>query len=197
MITKAERTRQYIIEKTAPIFNAKGFAGTSLSDIAEATGLTKGSIYGNFANKDEVALAAFDHNLKLVSDGIRALQQQYTSPLDKIRACVDFYRDSYRFEYMHAGCPIANAGTEADDTHPLLSTRVKEALSAWRRSLEKLVQRAIDAGELKADTKAADFSVLFISMIEGGVMLSKATGDRSYLTKTMKYVDTFVDMHCA
>src|ERR1700722_8888899 len=62
-ISKAERTRQFIIEKTAPIFNKKGYAGTSLSDITAATGLTKGSIYGNFADKDEVALAAFDYNI--------------------------------------------------------------------------------------------------------------------------------------
>jgi len=39
--------------------------GTSLSDMTDATGLTKGSIYGNFNSKDEVALAAFDHNLKM------------------------------------------------------------------------------------------------------------------------------------
>lgn len=45
---KSERTRQFIIEKVAPIFNRKGYAGTSLSDLTEATGLTKGAIYGNF-----------------------------------------------------------------------------------------------------------------------------------------------------
>ncbi len=62
-MNKAERTRHFIIEKAAPIFNTKGYAGTSLSDMTEATGLTKGSIYGNFADKDEVALACFEHIL--------------------------------------------------------------------------------------------------------------------------------------
>ena len=60
--TKAERTRNFIIEKTAEIFNRKGYAGTSMSDITEATGLTKGSIYGNFENKEDVALAVFEYN---------------------------------------------------------------------------------------------------------------------------------------
>jgi len=44
---KAEKTRSYIIEKTAPILTLKVTAGTSMNDITEATGLTKGSIYGN------------------------------------------------------------------------------------------------------------------------------------------------------
>ena len=71
---KAERTREFIVEKTAPLFNRKGYAGTSMSDLTEATGLTKGAIYGNFENKDEVALAAFDYNLARMVQRVRALQ---------------------------------------------------------------------------------------------------------------------------
>ena len=62
-MTKSEKTKNFIIEKTIPIFIRKGYEGTSLSDIEEATNLSKGSIYGNFANKEEVILAVFDHIL--------------------------------------------------------------------------------------------------------------------------------------
>jgi len=71
MMSKAERTKQFIIERTAPIFNSKGYAGTSMNDIMNATGLTKGSIYGNFENKDEVALAAFDQNYNTIVSYLR------------------------------------------------------------------------------------------------------------------------------
>ncbi|MFW6333752.1 MAG: TetR family transcriptional regulator, partial [Desulfosalsimonas sp.] len=42
--TKSERTRRRIIEKAAPVINKKGAAGTSIADLADATGLTKGGI---------------------------------------------------------------------------------------------------------------------------------------------------------
>ena len=48
MATKAEKTKEYIIATSAPIFNKQGYAGTSMSDITKATGLTKGVLYGNF-----------------------------------------------------------------------------------------------------------------------------------------------------
>jgi len=48
---KAEQTRRMIIEKAAPIFNKKGYLGTSISDLTKSTGLTKGAIYGNFKDK--------------------------------------------------------------------------------------------------------------------------------------------------
>ena len=46
----------YILEKTAPVFNRQGYIGSSLSDLTKATNLTKGAIYGNFVNKEELAL---------------------------------------------------------------------------------------------------------------------------------------------
>ena len=48
MSTKAERTTAFIIETVAPIFSRQGYVGTSMSDLTEATGLTKGALYGNF-----------------------------------------------------------------------------------------------------------------------------------------------------
>ena len=73
MLSKSERTKKFIIEKTAPVFNEKGYAGTSMNDLMMVTGLTKGSIYGNFQNKDEVALAAFDYNFGKVLSYIKNL----------------------------------------------------------------------------------------------------------------------------
>ena len=43
-MSKAENTKAYIVEQTAPIFNKKGYIGTSLTDLTEATGLTKGCV---------------------------------------------------------------------------------------------------------------------------------------------------------
>ena len=74
-LSKAERTKRFIIKKSAPIFNKKGYAGTSLSDLTQATGLTKGSIYGNFKNKDEVAVCAFQHNLAYMIESLTAEMQ--------------------------------------------------------------------------------------------------------------------------
>ena len=62
---KSPSTRRFIIEQVAHLFNKQGYRGTSLSDLTAATQLTKGSIYGNFENKEEVAIAAFDYNLEL------------------------------------------------------------------------------------------------------------------------------------
>ena len=67
-MTKASRTRQFIISKTAPVFNTQGYAGTSLIDLTKATGLSKGALYGNFSNKEEIAMSVFQHSMEKVRE---------------------------------------------------------------------------------------------------------------------------------
>ena len=179
-MSKAERTREFIIKKTAPIFNRKGFAGTSLSDMTEATGLTKGSIYGNFSDKDEVALAAFDHNTKTVSGTIRAEMTKHTSYRDKLMVYVEIYGNSPKYIFFEGGCPVMNTMIEADDTHPKLKEKAVEALLRWKDRLVGLIEEGITAGEFKADTNAEESAVTIIALLEGAVFFTKATGKMSY-----------------
>src|ERR1700743_1087714 len=107
-MNKAERTRQFIIEKAAPVFNQKGYAGTSLSDMTEATGLTKGSIYGNFADKDEVALACFDYNHKKTVEVINRLVEKQSGFRNKLLVYPDVYSHSTQYGLPVGGCPLLN-----------------------------------------------------------------------------------------
>src|SRR5882672_1742060 len=107
-MSKAEQTREFIIAKTASIFNTKGFEGTSLSDLTKATGLTKGSIYGNFANKDEVALAVFDYNLEKVQRIINTEISKHKTAKDKLLVYVNVYDNFLKHPFPDGGCPIMN-----------------------------------------------------------------------------------------
>lgn len=180
-MTKAEKTRNFIVEKTAGIFNRKGYAGTSMSDLTEATGLTKGSIYGNFANKDEVALAAFDYNVTRLTQGMDAALAKGKTSIDKLLNMANFYRSEYKNSITQGGCPLLNTTAEADDTHPALKEKVGRSVRAWKKKIENIIRAGKDAGEIRKDVDAATFATEYIALIEGGIMLSRATGNSSML----------------
>jgi TetR/AcrR family transcriptional regulator, transcriptional repressor for nem operon len=191
---KAERTREYIIEKTAPVFNRKGYAGTSMSDLTECTGLTKGAIYGNFENKDEVALAAFDHNVGKMISQVKSLQGSQQSALDKLRAFIAVYRNSPSDPFLSIGCPIGNTGLEVDDTHPALKQKVGEAVAKWHRSISAIIHQGIRSGEIKEDTDVAAFASLMIAIIEGGITVTKISGDNSYLNQSLDHLENLIKL---
>lgn len=188
-LSKAERTRQYIIEKTAPVFNELGYAGTSIQALTEATGLTKGSIYGNFANKDEVALAAFDYNFGMVSAHIRGKMEEKSTHFDKLLVYVEVYRNYFRYPLLRGGCPILNTATEADDTHPALRQRAADAIKLWRGSVERHLLKAVEKGEIRLDMPPEEFSMLMVSLVEGGMMQAKVTGSSKPMQVTIDHLE--------
>jgi TetR/AcrR family transcriptional regulator, transcriptional repressor for nem operon len=191
-LSKAERTRQFIIERTAPVFNQKGFAGTSLSDLTEATGLTKGSIYGNFENKDEVALAAFDHNFGRVTAYIKSKLLRTENAVERLLVYPEVYRNFLKIPFLKPGCPILNTSTEADDTHPLLREKAANALSFWKTSLENQVRRGIERKEIKPDTDPGEVAVVIMSIIEGAIMQAKVTGRSTELKIAMDFLGKWI-----
>ena len=191
-LSKAARTRQFIIEKTATVFNEKGYAGTSLNDLTEVTGLTKGSIYGNFENKDEVALAAFDYNHNRVNEYIKAKILATENSIGRLLVYPDVYRNYMKVPFLRPGCPILNTATEADDTHPLLKEKATAALAFWKKAIENQVKRGIERKEIKAGTDATEIAVIMISLIEGAFMQAKVTGRSAELKIAMDYLEKII-----
>lgn len=174
-MTKSEKTRHYIVEKTASIFNIKGYSGTSLNDMINATGLTKGSIYGNFANKDEVALAAFEHNIKTVEMKIGAVMAEQDSIKDKLLAYSVVYQDLIKGQFCPGGCPILNTAIDADDTHPALREKALIAFLAWKNRIINLIQDGITNNEIAPKSNSEQIALTMIAIIEGGIMISRLT----------------------
>jgi len=174
-MSKAEKTRGFIIEKTAPIFNMKGYAGTSLNDITDATGLTKGSIYGNFANKDEVALAAFDYNFKNVEMKILAEMNNQHTAKGKLLAYVSTFQGLIAGQISPGGCPVLNTSIDADDTHPALREKALNALLSWKNRITALVEDGIANKEIASKYYPEQIALTIIALIEGGIMISRLT----------------------
>ncbi len=188
-LSKSARTRQFIIETTANLFNKKGYAGTSLSDLTNATGLTKGSIYGNFENKEEVALAVFDYNHAKIQGEVQKRMALATSYYDKLLVYVRVY-DQYTVKsFPEGGCPILNTAVEADDTHNLLKDKAAKAVLKWQKAVQQLIRAGMEAGEFRPDVDVSRMALSLIALIEGGIMISKVTDNRQNLDKVMKTVE--------
>ncbi|MFV8343470.1 TetR/AcrR family transcriptional regulator [Flavobacterium sp. XS2P39] len=192
-MNKSERTRQYIIEKTAPIFNTKGYAGTSLSDMTEATGLTKGSVYGNFKNKDEVAIAVFEYNFGRLLIMLNSEISKRKTYREKLLCFPELYLNFLGDKFPVGGCPIMNTAIEADDTHKDLKNAAKKALLKWFDSFVYLINKGKEKGEFKSTTNAEDKALVIISLIEGAIMITKVTGKTNYLKSLMGSLKTIIE----
>lgn len=175
---KSEKTKRFIIEKAAVLFNQKGFNGTSMQDIMDATGMSKGGIYGNFKKdgmdkngvKEEIAVAAFEHAVSKVYMEIGLRTKVIDNAIDKLKAVIFFYKERVLNPPVEGGCPIQNTSIEAESNQPVLKEKVQLAMSEWHRRVVRTVEKGIDQGEIDSKVDPHEFAMLFIGMIEGGIM---------------------------
>lgn len=192
MTTKAERTTAYIIETVAPIFNRLGYVGTSMSDLTEATGLTKGALYGNFENKEALALAAFEYNRgKLLSSVEQYLNIEGTS-LEKIFNLLKFYRNYDVYTMDMGGCPILNVGVDAQHNNTLLAAAAKETIKEIEGEIALVLENGIKGNQLNLPVTPLQFAKQLFTMLQGAIAMSTITRDRKYLVNTVAYLEVLI-----
>lgn len=192
MTKKAERTTAYIIETVAPIFNKFGYVGTSMSDLTEATGLTKGAIYGNFENKEALALSAFEFNRNHLLSVVDEKLNVEGNSLDKLFSLIRFYRQYDVFTLPFGGCPILNVGVDAQNNNNQLSGAVKETIKEIEGKIALVLENGIKQGEIYLPVPPLQFAKQLFTMLQGAIAMSTMTRDRKYLVNTIAYLEQLV-----
>jgi AcrR family transcriptional regulator len=172
MLTKAEKTKQFILETAMPLYNEKGISGVSIDDVLEAAKLTKGCLYGHFENKDDLSAQVVDLSLQKVSDMVRLAVSKGKTPKGKIFAFMDFYKNPIQTQ-IPGGCPIFNNAVESDDNYPLIKQKVAKIFRAGQEELTALLQEGIDTSEFSADLDPSVFAFKMVAAIEGGVVMCR------------------------
>lgn len=185
MLSKADKTRQFIIEKSAPIFNKKGYAATSMADILKATGLAKGGIYGNFASKDEIAAEAFEYAYTRLKEELRFKIKQEKTAHDKLYAILDYYHNYTAHPHIDGGCPLLNTAVDADDNIPFLKKKARAALDEMVGSLAYIISKGIEKGEFKKEINATQEAEIFFALIEGSIMMAKLSDNPHVLNRML------------
>jgi AcrR family transcriptional regulator len=171
-MSKAARTKQYIIEQAAPIFNEKGIAGTSVDDVLQAAQVARGCLYNHFESKQELAHQTMDFLLDSILARLQAVLNQETSAKAKIHAYLEFNKDPLHTP-IAGGCPIFNAATEADNTDLVVKEKVRAAMVAGHKLLAGILQQGVEKREFASTLEPQEFAFKLIAAVEGALIMCR------------------------
>jgi len=188
MATKGEQTREKILTKAALVFNRQGFRATTINDLLEATGTTKGNLYFHFSGKEEVGLEVLKREkeafLKFLDTAL--MGETPGAGLD------NFFRSAFekhRRRDFVGGCPFGNTALEASDTAPIFAELVSGVFDEWIGKIQSKIAEAQEAGQVRRDLPAKHLAELVVATVEGGIMqarLQKAEGPLSCALETLR-----------
>jgi TetR/AcrR family transcriptional repressor of nem operon len=191
-VTKGEQTRRDIVEKAAPLFNQKGFEGTSLADLMQATGLQKGGIYRHFSGKRELAAEAFDYAWEKAVHGRLDGVADVPDCVDRLKKTIDNFVER-RAGLVPGGCPLMNTAVEADDGNPLLRARARKALQGWTERLSRITSEGIKQHQIDRSVAPRQLSQLIIGSLEGALLISRLQNDEEPLRAMRQHLNEYLE----
>lgn len=186
--TKGAQTRRRIIELAAPVFNRRGYVGASMRDLVDATGLEKGGIYNHFGSKEQLALEAYDHAMRIVTGGLQQSQEGARDAVDRLERMIRAFAVTARRPLIEGGCPIMNTAIEADDTHPELRDRARHSMTLWHRLIGRIVKDGVAEGTLRAGTDPYHLASVLTAALEGGLMLARLYEDPAHMDRVVEHL---------
>ena len=187
-VRKGERTREMIVARAAPLFNPRGYFGSSLSDIMRATGLEKGGIYNHFDSKEALAVAAFDHSVSLLADRLTTARESTDDAVEQLVAVVQSFGRWAREPALPGGCPIMNTAIETVDTNAELHAHARDAMTRWHRLIGAIVKHGVGQGMLAPSTNPYELATLVTSSLEGGLMLTRLYDDATHMDRVVSHL---------
>jgi TetR/AcrR family transcriptional repressor of nem operon len=191
-MTKGEQTRREIVRKAAPLFNKKGYEGTSLADLMKATGLQKGGIYRHFSGKQELAGEAFDYAWEKAVSGRLDGVEEVADAVNRLKKMIANFVER-RTGLVPGGCPLMNTAVEADDGNAALRARARKALQSWTLRLCNIAAEGLKKEQIEPEVDPLELAQLIIGSLEGALLISRLESNDQPLRKARQHLDKYLE----
>jgi TetR/AcrR family transcriptional regulator, transcriptional repressor for nem operon len=187
-VRNPDLTKQRILRKSGVLFNTQGYKATSLSDITDATGYTKGAIYRHFESKEELEKETLYFLSSIMFDKLKmCIRDEATAP-GKLNAIFKYFESYVGQSDVKGGCPLMNAAIEADDANPVLRKGALRILDILHDSVVTILKNGIRFGQIRKDIDLDYYSTLIIASLEGAIMMSKLRGNNDDIRRVIKHL---------
>jgi TetR/AcrR family transcriptional repressor of nem operon len=176
-----------MLESGLEMLLERGYAGTSVQDVLERTGMPKGSFYHHFQSKEDMALQAVDlYTSKGHALMDATLELGTNPPLDRVR---DFFQRLGEFygTQGYLGCMLGALGQELSGVSPVFCAKIEECLSSLAKRIGDCLEDARREGSLSPEIDPQQLANLWINVWEGAALRSRLLRDPQPLRDVLAF----------
>jgi len=163
---RIQETEKKIIQAALELFVRNGYHGTSINDIVQKVGVTKGALYSHFTSKGELLLRIIDEfKIKFIDGMIRSTNEYQGNALEKLHHIISF-NSQFAFENHDLCIFLTFLTTElnaAVDFEPPLKNVYRE----YQKFISKLIQQGIRQGFFRKDLDPDLVALSFMALHDG------------------------------
>jgi TetR/AcrR family transcriptional regulator, transcriptional repressor for nem operon len=193
--TERHESKTRFLQAALQVIRAKGYTATTVEDVCEAAGLTKGSFFHHFDSKEELAVAAADY----WTEGAGALfasapYHARADPLERLLAYVDFRKALLTGEIADFTCLTGTMVQEVYETHPAIRDACDRSMSWHVEMLEPDIAEAMRAHGVTGEWTARSLALYTQAVLQGSFILAKAKGGPAVAAECLDHLRRYIEM---
>jgi AcrR family transcriptional regulator len=161
---QSAKTREALLTTCLALFAERGFANTSIDEIARAAGVTKGAMYWHFESKDHLFQAILERIRSRWQEVVHRPVSARRAPLERLAQLFDSYAEL--FQESPEVCLFLQQ-VLLDQHHPQFSSQVAKVFSATARFVAGILDAGKRAGVMRRDLESRPAAHMILGMLAG------------------------------
>jgi TetR/AcrR family transcriptional repressor of nem operon len=186
-------TRDKLLDAAQELMLTKGYVATSVDEVCQAAGLTKGSFFHYFPGKEDLGIAVaqrFAERKRQVFEAAPFRRRE--GPLDRVLGHVDFLIEMIRSPLASKGCLLGTFVQELSQTHPNIRATCAACFEAGVADLERDLEQARAKHAPQATWSARSLAEHLLAVVQGAIILAKAKQDTRVIQESLEHFKRYL-----
>jgi TetR/AcrR family transcriptional repressor of nem operon len=185
--------KEKLLDAAQSLMLVKGFTATTVDEICETAGLTKGSFFHYFESKDDLGRTVLD---RFVSSRWQAIQQgpfrEKRDPLQRLYGCLDFMIEMSKHPAAPGSCLLGNFAQELSATHPQIRSQCAAHFARWSEAFKRDLDEAKRTYAPRSSIDTQSLAEHFIAVLQGALILDKAKQERGQVEAHIRHFQRYL-----
>ncbi|MBT3183256.1 MAG: TetR/AcrR family transcriptional regulator [Nitrospina sp.] len=175
--------KEKILDSAQCLMLDKGYVATTVDEICESAGVTKGSFFYYFKDKEEMGkemAQRFSSRGKQCCEGLKG----EADPLKRVHGLLDMITEISKTADFK-GCIMGIFSQELSETHPEIRKICETSFDGFISNLEKDLAQAKDKYAPKSSFKPREVAEYFLATFQGAMVLARAKKDKKIVERAL------------
>ena len=186
--------RSKLLDAAVTLIRTKGYSATSVQDLCDAAGVTKGAFFHHFKSKDDLGVAAAEHWSETTSALFAdAPYHAPNDPVARVLGYIDFRKVLLAGDVPDFTCLVGTILQEAYDTHPGVRDACAASIVDHAATVAEDIEAAMRVRGIEADWTAESLGLFTQAVLQGAFVLAKAKGGPEIAAECVDHLRRYIE----
>jgi TetR/AcrR family transcriptional repressor of nem operon len=187
--------KEKLLDASLSLIREQGFAATTVDDLCDRAGVTKGGFFHHFESKAALGVAAVEHWSRTTGALFReAPYHRAPDALGRVRAYLALRKSLIRGDLSEFTCVAGTLAQETYASHPMIRAACAASIFGHADTLVEDIAAALKERGVDGDFTPESLAAHTQCVLQGAFILAKARGDAQIAVQSVEHLERYIEL---